>query len=92
MVSFQRGTMSKLIPLIEQAVADNPTVPAFAGLQAMAHVEGDGGDACRLLEEFAAADFDLPVNVSSHSGMVGYAEAAIECRDPRYAAPLFARR
>jgi DNA-binding SARP family transcriptional activator len=91
MMNFQRGTMWEVVPLVEQAVVDNPVVPAYAGLAAMAHAEGDGAAACRLLEEFATAAFDLPVNVSWHTGMVGYAEAAIECRDTRYAAPLFDR-
>jgi hypothetical protein len=61
----------------------------FASLLAKAHVEGDRTDDARtLLEEFAAADFDLPLDQIWLTGMVDFAEAAIECRDPKYAGPL----
>ena len=91
-VSWQRGTLSELVPLIGQMAAETPGIPALIAGLAMAHVEGDRtDDAARLLEEFAAADFDLPLDQVWLTGMVGYAEAAIECRDPRYAGPLFDR-
>jgi hypothetical protein len=93
-VSGQRGTMSDLAPLIEQMAAEAPDISRwlFASLLAKAHVEGDRtDDASRLLEEFAAADFDLPQDQIWMTGMVDFAEAAIECRDPKYAAPLFDR-
>ena len=44
-----------------------------------------------LLEEFAATDFDLPMDTVWLTGMMSYSDAAIECRDPRYAGPLFDR-
>ena len=92
MVSWQRGTMVELIPLIEEIVAENPGIPAFRGTLARAHVEGEQFDDARhLLAEFAAADFDLTFDVVWHTGMTLYAEAAIECRDQKYAAPLFVR-
>ena len=90
-VSGQRGTMSDLAPLIEQMAADTPDISRwlFASLLAKAHVEGDRTDDARtLLEEFAAADFDLPLDQIWLTGMVDFAEAAIECRDPKYAGPL----
>jgi class 3 adenylate cyclase/tetratricopeptide (TPR) repeat protein len=89
--SLQRGTTSELLPLIEQAVGDNPGLAgAFAAALAMAYVEADRTDDARhLLEEFAAADFDLPLDPAWLSGMVVYADVAIECRDPKYAGPLF---
>ena len=69
-----------------------PSSPAFAAALALAHVEaGRIDDARRLLEEFAAADFDLPLDPSWLTGMADYAEAAIACRDPKYAGPLFDR-
>lgn len=92
MVSWQRGTMTELLSLIEQLVAENPGLPGVAGLLAMAYVEGDRtDDAARLLDAFAATDFDLPVDPLWLPSMVEYAEAAIECRDPQYAGPLFDR-
>jgi len=93
-VSGQRGTMSELAPLIEQMAAETPDISRglFGSLLAKAHVEGDRTDDARqLLEEFAATDFDLPLDQIWFTGMVDFAEAAIECRDPKYAQPLFDR-
>ena len=91
-VSFQRGTMGELVPLLEQAVTDNPGLPAFNAILATAHTERDRtDDAHQLLAEFAAADFELPLDQLWLTGMVCYAEAAIVCRDPDYARPLFDR-
>ena len=93
MVSIQRGTMGELVPLIEQMAADAPEIAGgIAAALALAHVEADRiDDARHLLEEFAAADFDLPLDPVWLTGMVGYADAAAECRDPKYAGPLFDR-
>jgi tetratricopeptide (TPR) repeat protein len=89
-VSSQRGTMSELIPLIEQVAAENPGIPAFVAALAGAHVEGDRiEDARELLEQFAKSGFELPMDMGWITGMVTYAEAAIQCRDPRYAGPIF---
>jgi class 3 adenylate cyclase/tetratricopeptide (TPR) repeat protein len=92
MVSWQRGTMGELVPLIEQVAADNPGHHAIAAGLAMAHAEGDRfDDARQLLAEFAASDFALPLDGLWLMGMAFYAEAAIECRDPDYAVPLLDR-
>jgi class 3 adenylate cyclase len=93
-VSGQRGTMSDLTPLIEQMAADTPDISQwlFRSLLAKAYVEGDRfEDAIALLEEFSRANFDLPQDQIWLTGMVDFAEAAIECRDPHYAGPLFDR-
>jgi hypothetical protein len=53
---------------------------------------GDRFDAARHhLEAFAATEFDLPMDPDWLTGMAMYAEAAIACRDPQYAEPLFDR-
>jgi tetratricopeptide (TPR) repeat protein len=89
-VSLQRGTMGALIPFITQAAADNPGLPVYSAVLAMAYVEGDRIDEARhLLEESAADNFDLPVNGEWLTGKVSYSGAAIHCREPRYAGPLF---
>jgi len=91
-VARQRGTMGELVPLIEKAVADNPGIPTFKAWLAMAHAEGDRrSEAAALLEHFAMSDFDLPTDSGWLTGMVGFSEAATECRDPAYAKPLFDR-
>ena len=91
-VRGQRGTMNELIPLIEQMASDAPEISPwmFGSLLAKAHVEVDRTDeALRQLEAFAASGFDLQLDQVWLSGMVDYADAAVECGDPSYARPLF---
>jgi class 3 adenylate cyclase len=92
-VSFQSGTMGDLVPIMEQAAIQDPAVSNFVPpLLAMAHAEADGTDQARLLlDEFAAKDFVLPLDTMWLSGMVAYAEAAIECRVSSLAEPVFQR-
>ncbi len=92
--SGQRGTMSELAPLIEDMAAHTPNISQwlFGSLLAKAHVEGDRLDSAHLLlEDFAAAGFEMPLDQIWLTGMVDFAEAAIECRDPTLARPLFER-
>ncbi|MGA2522296.1 MAG: hypothetical protein ABSG81_15930, partial [Acidimicrobiales bacterium] len=92
-VHFQRGSMGDLVPLLEQVSADNPGAQAVArAVMAAAHAEGDRTDEAHgALEAVASRQFDLPLDMLWSTGMTMYAEAAIECRDPLYAAPLFDR-
>jgi class 3 adenylate cyclase len=92
-ISAQRGTMGELIPLLEQMVDETSTLAGvLTSALALAHAEADHTeDARHLLEEFAAADFDLPMDQAWITGMYCYAEAAIHCGDPKYAGPLFDR-
>ncbi len=91
-ISLERGTMGDLVPLIEQAIVDNPGLPSLNATLALAHAMGNRLDeAERLLAEFAAADFDLPMDQLWLIGMVRYAEVATECRDQQCARPLFDR-
>jgi tetratricopeptide (TPR) repeat protein len=88
-VSSQRGTMGEILPLIQQAADENPGIPAFVACLAGAHAEGDRPDeAAVFLEKFASQEFVLPMDVGWITGMVTYAEAAIECREPRFALPI----
>jgi class 3 adenylate cyclase len=92
MVSWWRGTMGGLVPLIEQTITDNPGLPVFVAVLALAHAEGDRSDEVRrLLKDFAEEKFDLPLDTTWLTGMVAYAEAAIQCRDPLFAGPIFER-
>lgn len=93
-VNGQRGTMSTLIPLIEKMASETPDISPwlFGSLLAKAHVEaGNNDEAIRLLDKFAAADFDLPLDQVWLTGMVDYADAAIEAESRAHAAPLFER-
>ena len=92
MVSLWRGTLADLIPLILQAIADNPGLPVFVAVLALAHSEADHADQSRqLLEDFARAGFELPLDPTWLTGMIAYADAAIEYGDPQFADPMFAR-
>ncbi len=91
-VCGQRGTQSELAPLIEEMAANTPDIPRtfFLSLLAKAHVEGDRFEqALPLLAEFADASYELPLDYVWLTGMVDFAEAAIECCAPAYAGPLF---
>jgi tetratricopeptide (TPR) repeat protein len=92
MVNLWRGTLSDLVPLIEQAIIDNPGLPVFVAALALAYAEADRTEETRrLLEGFADMNFDLPLDTTWLTGMIAYADAAIECRDPRFAGPLLDR-
>ena len=89
-INSQRGTMGQMVPLIEQAIDDNPGLPVFWSVLAAAHVEADRPHLARpILEEASNQGFALPMNVGWLTGIVTYAEAAIECGEPRFAEPLF---
>ena len=91
-VNHQRGTAYEMVPIIEQMIAETPDLGPGALNGALALAYTDGGrvdDARHLLEEFAAAEFDLPLDQIWIPAMVNYADAAVECRDLTYAMPMF---
>jgi hypothetical protein len=62
------------------------------GVLAHAHAEGDHYEqASRLLGEFGAVGFDLPLDGAWLTGMMSYSEAAIACLDTASAGPLLDR-
>ena len=92
MVNLWRGTLGGLVPLIKQVIADNPGLPVFVAVLALAYAESDHEDDARiLLEEFASGGFDLPMDTTWLTGMIAYADAAIECGDPTFAGPILER-
>jgi DNA-binding SARP family transcriptional activator len=92
MVHFLRGTLGTLIPLIEQSVADNPGLPVFSAVLALAHAESDHDEEVReLLDGFARAGFVLPLDVAWLTAMIALAEAAAACGEPRFAEPVLAQ-
>ncbi len=87
--SWQRGTIGDLAPLLEQMVVDSPGLPTLKASLALAYAEQDLlDDAARMLGQFAATGFHLPVDAAWLNGMTEYAEAAIACGDPSFAEPL----
>jgi class 3 adenylate cyclase len=92
MVSLWRGTLGDLIPMIMQAIDDNPGLPVFVAVLALAHSEADHVEESRqLLEGFATGGFDLPLDPTWLTGMIAYADAAVELREPEFAGPMFER-
>ena len=90
MVSWWRGSLGDMVPLIEEALADNPRLPFFKGVLAMAHAEGDRpGLAREILALFGETNYELPMEVTWLTGMVAYAEAASQIDDAAAAAALF---
>ena len=84
-VSGQRGNDARADPAHRGMAADAPDISPwlFGSLLAKAHVEaGRFDDATRKLEEFAAAGYDMALDQVWLTGMVDYAEAAIECARP----------
>ena len=92
-INFQRGTLSELIPLIEQLVADGGSIAhVYRATLALALADAERTDEARqLVEGFVLRGFDLPEDGTSLTSMANYASAAIECRDRVYAGPLFDR-
>ena len=90
MVSLWRGTMGDLVPLIDQAIKDNPGLQVFRAALALAHSEGGHHDeAQRELRSFAESGFKLPMDVTWLTGMTAYATAVIESNAVDLAGPLF---
>jgi tetratricopeptide (TPR) repeat protein len=90
-VRHQQGRLSELVTLIEQAVTENPGLPAFRPLLASAHLEG-GNDATALglLNEAAADDFgSLPLDFVWLMGVSSYAFVAVELRAAQPARTLY---
>jgi hypothetical protein len=91
-VVWQRGTVVDLVPLLDQMEADMADVPqqTIYAVKAMAHADADQLEEARhLLSELATAGIDFPMDMNWTMAMVFCAEAAVECRDTRYAGPLF---
>ena len=92
-LSVQRGTTEALLPLAQQLTTNAPNITGtIRAYLAMELAESDRiAEAAGLLEEFAAAAFELPFDGFWLTGMVHYASAAIAVGDRNYAEPLFDR-
>ena len=89
MVSWWRGNLGDMVPLIEGAIVNNPGLPFFNGVLALAHAEGDRAVPVKqILARFGQSGYQLPMNVTWLTGMVAYAEAACGIDDAESAAAL----
>jgi class 3 adenylate cyclase/tetratricopeptide (TPR) repeat protein len=87
--NWQRGTMGTLIPLIGQAIADNPGVPGLPAALAVAHLEQGLNDEAQHLLERALESFAAPNDGAWLTETTMFAEVAVECGASRAATLLF---
>ncbi len=89
-VSWQRGTLADLVPLMVQTIEKNPGLPLLLAALALAHAEaGRMSDASQLLADEASTDLATPLTSSWLTNRTLYAEVAIECGDAKSAARQF---
>jgi tetratricopeptide (TPR) repeat protein len=90
-IRYEQGRLAELQPLIAQVVADNPGIPAFRAVLALACCEGDLDDEARriLAHETASAFGELPPDVTWLPGLVIYAEVAAHLQDRPAAEVLY---
>ncbi|HET6509651.1 MAG TPA: AAA family ATPase [Baekduia sp.] len=91
-IRYEQGRLAELQPLIAQVVAENPGIPAFRAVLAMACCEGDLDDeARRLLGHETSTNFsELPPDVTWLPGLAIYAEVAAHLQDRAAAEVLYA--
>ena len=81
-IRHQQGRLGELVPVVEQAAAENPGLPAFLPLLASAHL--DAGDAAAALGLLDAAEADvfssLPLDFIWLMGVTSYAYVTVELR------------
>jgi tetratricopeptide (TPR) repeat protein len=82
-IRYEQGRLAELQPLIAQVVADNPGIPAFRAVLALACCEGDLDDEARriLAHETSTAFSELPPDVTWLPGLAIYAEVAAHLQD-----------
>jgi hypothetical protein len=90
-IAFERGILGELVPSLEQAGRDNPGVPGFRALLALALSEaGRADDAHKLLELAVASSLpDAPHDVAWLTVACAYAHVAAGVADPTAAAVLY---
>ncbi len=81
-VRHQQGRLGELVPLINQAVTENPGLPGFRPVLAAAHLEArNNATALDLLDAGAADGFaSLPLDFIWMMGVTSYALVAVELR------------
>lgn len=90
-IAFERGRLGELVPLLEQAVLDNPGVPGFRATLALALSEAARAEEARkLFEQAAASSFrDLPYDVTWLAAACIYAHVGSSLGDAVAATALY---
>ena len=90
-VRHQQGRLSELVSLIDEVVRENPGLPAFRPILALAHLEaGNDAIAVELLDSAATDGFaSLPLDFVWLMGITTYAAVAVELGAPGPAQMLY---
>jgi tetratricopeptide (TPR) repeat protein len=90
-IRYEQGRLAELQPLIAQVVSENPGIPAFRAVLALACCEGDLDDEARrlLAHETATRFAELPPDVTWLPGLAIYAEVAAHLQDRAAATVLY---
>jgi len=88
---MEQGRLGEVVALVDQAVADNPGLPAFRGILAAAHLDaGNHTTALTILDQAAADGFaSLPLDFVWLIGMTAYALVATELHARKPAGRLY---
>lgn len=89
-IRFEQGRLGELQPLIAEIVSENPGIPAFRAVLALAYCEADlQREAANVLAIDAASAFaELPRDVTWLAGHAIYAHVAAEVANAEVAAVL----
>ncbi|MGZ4195277.1 MAG: BTAD domain-containing putative transcriptional regulator [Solirubrobacteraceae bacterium] len=90
-IAFERGTLGELVPLLDEAVRNNPGVPGFRAVLALAQSEAAHPDqAHKLLDRAVASGFlEKPHDVAWLTVACSYAHVAAGLEDAAAAALLY---
>ena len=81
--------MHELIPLIEQASAEMPAIPAYRAMLAHAHARAGHMDQAReLIRADLSGGFAMPDDMAWSIGIANWVDAAVLVREPEAAATL----
>ena len=91
LIRYEQGRLDELVDMIDGAAEDNPGLPAFAAVLALACCELDRGEEARaLLERYGRRGFaDMPRDHLTISSLAFFAEAAAQLREQDAAAALY---
>jgi len=91
-VSWQRGTLADLIPLIERTIAEHPGFPSLLAGLALAHIERDHSEDARpIVVDVSPSDFDAPSSGAWLTDQILCAEVIIQRNDAERSERLFNR-
>ncbi len=91
-VRHKQGRLHEVVPLIEQAVKDNPGLPAFRAVLVWAKSHDAAlDDVSHLLDVEVANDFPMSVDLQWLTSQVLWAEAAARCGHQPAATALYQR-